>query len=230
VREWWNQDGHDYASPQEHLTESLGLGRNPSAGEHLCGDGWLILDPSSPADLAHDPQGWARVLAMTKKACQLLNRSWSEYPTLALRRGPYVVAAGMDEVDNLEPEILAGSFVNLFDARLGLLVDPVIRANTRWLLYDLERCSDHPGVIAAAGRIRDERFDERGLTFVVESMAKTTCAVRAILPTEPSKVSLRRVNEPSENVAPAWEWDAASHTVLLRFAGDPRGIIAEVNW
>ena len=82
VREWWNQDGASYASPQEHLTEMLGLGRHPSAGEHACGEGWAILDPSSPAELAHDPRGWKRVFASVKKACQLLSLSLPEIPVL----------------------------------------------------------------------------------------------------------------------------------------------------
>ena len=230
VREWWNQDEADYASPQEHLTELLGLGRNPSAGEYTCGEGWVILDPSSPAGLAHDPQGWSQVIARTREACQLLNHPWYEAPVLVLRRGPYVIAAGMDEVDHSEPKVLPGNFVDLFDARLGVLADPVIRADSRWLLYDLARCPDHPCVIAAAGRLRDECFDEHTLTFAVESMAESTGVVRIRIPAEPNRVSLRRANGQADAITSDWEWDVASQTVLLSFAGDPRGIIVEINW
>ena len=230
VREWWNQDGAEYASPQEHLTELLGLGRNPSEGEYHCGKGWVIVDPSSPASLAHDPQGWMRVVAITKRASQLLDLSWSEIPILAFRRGPYVISAGMDEVEHSEPMTLSGSFVNLFDAKLGVLVDPIIHADSRWLLYDLSHCPDYPGVIASAGYLRDEYFDKHSLTFVVESMAKTTSAVRAKLPTKPNKISLKHTDGSAEQIASDWEWDEVSQTILLRFAGDPKGISIDIVW
>jgi hypothetical protein len=136
----------------------------------------------------------------------------------------------MDEVDHPEPNILPGIFVNLFDAGLEVLMNPVISADSRWLLYDLERRPDHPGVIASAGRLRDERFGENTLTFVVESMAKTTCAVRAYVPARPDEVSLRLADGSSSDMAQDWQWDATSETVLINFAGDPRGIAVEVNW
>jgi hypothetical protein len=230
VREWWNQDGLNYASPQEHLTELLGRGRHPSVGEHACGRGCLIIDPSSPADLANDPQGWVRVIAKTKRASQLLNLSWSETPTLAFRRGPYIIAAGMDEVEHSEQKMLSGSFVNLYDARLGVLVNPIIYADSRWLLYDLAHCPDHPGVIAVSGCLRDERFDKNSLTFVVESMAKTTSVIRAKIPTKPTKISLKNADDSTEQIKSDWEWDEVSQTILLRFAGNPGGILVEIGW
>jgi hypothetical protein len=108
-----------------------------------------------------------------------------------LRRGPYIVASGMDEVDHLRPEILPGNFINLFDAKHTVLADPVIRADSRWLLYDLAHCPDHPGVIVAAGRLREECFDKQTLAFVVESMAKTTTVIRARIPAKPNRITLK---------------------------------------
>lgn len=230
VREWWNQDGADYANPQEHLTEVLGLGRNPSVGEHSCGEGWVIVDSSSPTALAHDTQGWNKVLARIRRSCQLLEAAWSESPVLALRRGPYIVAAGMDEVDHLESTALPGSFVNLFDARLGILKDPIIKADSRWLLYDLEHRLDQPGVIDSAGRLRNESFGENMLTFTVESMANTTCAIRAYVPLKPKEVLLKNCDGSGRDVTPDWQWDMTSETVLVRFAGDPQGITVEISW
>ncbi|HGJ67308.1 TPA: hypothetical protein ENS27_18255 [bacterium] len=230
VREWWNQDATDYNSPQDHLTELLGLGRNPSDGEYNCGKGWVIIDSSSPANFAHDPKGWINVIAQTKKAYQLLNLSWSESPALAFRRGPYVISAGMDEVDYLEPKILSGNFVNLFDAKLAVISDPIINADSRWLLYDLAYCPDYPCVIASAGCLRNELFDKHSLTFAVESIEKTICAIRAKLPEKPHKLSLKHACNITEQITSDWEWDEKSQTVLLRFYGNPKGTLVEFIW
>ena len=230
VREWWNQGDANYASPQEHLTECLGLGRSPEPGEHACGNGWIILADESPAKLAHDPRGWAQVLQYVKSARQHLNLDWSELPVLALRRGPYVVAAGMDEVVHDGRRALSGRFVNLFDAQLGILGDPIIQPDTRWLLYDLAHGIDEPGVIAAAGRIRDEHVEGNKLSFAVESMAETTCAVRVRVPNEPKTITAQRMDQAEMNGSLACEWSEASQTVLLRFAGDPDGTAIEIRW
>jgi hypothetical protein len=90
-------------------------------------------------------------------------------------------------------------------------------------LYDLARCPDQPWVIAAAGRVRQEAWNAGSLSFRIEGMEGTTCAVRARIPAEPIQI---RVGDER-----AWhEWDAASRTVLIRFANQPGGRPVEVTW
>ena len=302
VREWWNQDGNDYARAQDHLTETLGLGRATEAGWYAVDRGWVIVEPASPAALAHDPQGDERVLQTVRVAHRLLGLPWKESSILVLRRGPYIVAAGMDEADeandgtgtatnasdqdpatsrraptatnasdqdpatsrraptatnaeNVDPSMprraptatnaadtgtarldrtaidsvhrraptLPGAFIDLYDARLSIRTDPAIPPDTRWLLYDLARCPDQPWVIAAAGRLRRETFDDHSLTFAVEGMADTTCSVRARLPARPASIEV-------EEAEAAHEWDAATRTVLIRFANRPAGRTVTVRW
>ncbi len=222
VREWWNQDGADYARPQEHLTELLGLGRTPALGTYPCGAGWVIVAPESPAALAHDPQGADVVLGYVKQARASLGLPWAEGNLLALRRGTYVVAAGMDESTGAATA-LPGVFVNLFDGDLPVLTDPVIAPDTRWLFYDLARCPEHPWVIAASGRIRDEAYDDHSLAFTVEGMADTPCVVRARVPQCPASVV-------AAGKAADMTWDAASRTALIRFSNDPAGVAVRVEW
>jgi hypothetical protein len=233
VREWWNQDGADYVRPQAHLTEILGLGRQPEAGFHACGDGWTVIMPDSPAGLAHTPQGAAQVLDQVKAAYERLSLPWREGNALVLRRGPYVVAAGMDESIAAEPITLTGRFVNLFDAQLAICETPQIQPDSRWLLYDLAHCpADRPWVIAAAGRVRDEAYDAHILSFVVEGMAETACSVRAALPTEPMSVTAKAVGTANalRDDKVSHIWDAASKTVLItRFPNHPEGVRVTVN-
>jgi hypothetical protein len=233
VREWWNQDGADYARPQAHLTEILGLGRQPEAGTYACGQGWTVIVPDSPAALAHDPEGAVRVLHQVKAACAPLARAWREGNVLVLRRGAYTVAAGMDEAGDASSIVLPGHFVNLFDAQLAICTDPQIQPDSRWLLYDLAHCpEDRPWVIAAAGRVRDEGYDAHTLSFVVEGMAETLCAVRAMLPLKPTSVTVETVEGPSAvgDDEVTYAWDVASKTVLIRFPNHPEGMAVSVCW
>jgi hypothetical protein len=223
VREWWNEGDLDYAAPQAHLTELLGLGRQPEPGPYPCGQGLVIIDPASPAGLAQDPDGAGHVLAQVKAACEAQDLSWSPGNALALRRGPYLVAAGIDESGQGQAVNLPGRYVNLFDARLSIHIDPAIKPDTRWLLYDLSHCPERPWVIAAAGRVRQESWEGCSLSCVIEGMDGTTCVVRARIPSEPVQVK-------ASGESASYEWDAPSRTVLIRFANRPTGRLVEVAW
>ena len=223
VREWWNQDGLGYEHPHEHLMELLELGRYPGEGVHACRKGVVVVEPTSPAELAHHAEGADLVMVRLRQAHRERKLSLSEGNALVLRRGPYVVAAGMDEAGGDDTVVLEGRFVNLFDAELAVCENPTIASDSRWLLYDLSRCPDHPWVIAAAGKVRDEEYDENLLCFAVEGMAETTCSVRVRVPVKPSEVAV------SEGTV-EWAWDGESETALLRFSNRPTGVRMEVRW
>jgi len=129
----------------------------------------------------------------------------------------------MDESLQGEATVLQGTYVNLFDARLSIHIDPAIEPDTRWLFYDLSRCPDRPWVIASAGRIRQESGDAHKLSFVIEGMAGTICAVRARIPSEPTRV------EADGKVVP-YQWDGETETVLLWFDNQPGGRFVQVDW
>lgn len=221
VREWWNSAGLDFASPQAHLTEALDLGRMPVSGAHAFGDGVVLIEPASPASLAHSPNGAEVVCRHVQEAMRRLNRGWHESNALALRRGPYIVASGMDETTDAGL-VLSGTFVNLFDAELGLVTSPRITAGMRWLLCDVARRPEHAWVLACAGRVIDERVEDGVLRFTVRGMSGTHCAVRVALPSQPAHISLN--GEGTQG-----EWDDMSKTLLLKFAHQPAGVSIEVK-
>ena len=222
VREWWNQEGADYARPQDHLTELVIGERTPKPGTYARGAGYLIVAPQSPRELAHNPQGASAVLARVTSALGLLDRhpSWSNH--LVLRRGPYVIAAGMDESFD-ESFTLTGAFVNLFDPDLRVVENPQIDPDTRWLLYDLLQRPDHPAVIAAAGRVEEETYTPSTLSFTIEGMAESICVVRATLPEKPVEVEC-------DAESCDWTWDDRSQTIQVRFDNEPSGMQIQLQW
>jgi hypothetical protein len=222
VRAWWNEEGADYARPQAHLTELLGLGRDPAPGTYPCARGRVIVMAASPAALAHDPEGPSAVLAATEAACEAQGLPWAPTNHLVLRRGPYVVAAGMDE--SLDAHLsLPGTYINLYDFRLRAISDPEIKPGTRWLLYDLDQCPDHPWVIAAAGRVVDEQYDDDTLTFTLEGLADTKAVVCARVPAFPSSVTVD--GEPA-----TYHWDPDNRTARVRFPNRPEGVPVTIAW
>lgn len=223
VREWWNQNGADYAFPQEHLTEVLRLGRNPDKSIFHCGSGLVLINPASPAALAHRPEGADIVLDSVRQVRTQLGLPWAESNALVFRRGPYVIAAGMDESVDAPSATLAGNFVDLFDAGLRVITNPAINAGSCRLLVDVSRCPQDAWVIAAAGRISDEVVNDRHLSFSVAGMDKTTCAVRVKLPAQPQSTSVGGRIHMSD-------WDEVSYSVLLEFPNDPHGVAVQIDW
>jgi hypothetical protein len=129
----------------------------------------------------------------------------------------------MDESLDTNPHTLSGNWINLFDPRLAVMVNPHIAPNTRWLLYDLSRCPATPWVIAAAGRLDGETFTGQLLTCKVSGMADTLCCLRARLPQRPAVVTAG--GQPA-----IFEWDEGSQTVLVEFPNLPEGQAVEMRW
>jgi hypothetical protein len=129
----------------------------------------------------------------------------------------------MDETPETPPVTLPGLFVNLYDAHLKVVRDPVIAPDTRWLLADLSRYADQACVVGAAGRISGEMASEHSLAFNVAGMAQTTCAVRVKMPVQPARATRDGKDQ-------ACAWDESSHTALLEFPNKPNGVDIVIEW
>ena len=50
VREWWNTNGYNYATPSAHLFEQMGLPARPNQGEYSYGKGTVCVIRTDPKD------------------------------------------------------------------------------------------------------------------------------------------------------------------------------------
>ena len=102
-----------------------------------------------------------------RQAAAAVKLAWKETDSLVLRRGPYLVAAGLDEsVPDAKPYVLHGRYLNLFDPELTVLNSVTVAPRTRMLLLDLNSVkSGDLRVVAAACRVRDEKTDGETLQF-----------------------------------------------------------------
>ena len=93
VRDWWNSDGKNYATPRQHLFELLGLGESTATNQFVqIGKGGVIWVPERPAELSSSPQGADQVVAAAQLAVKKARLTWRETNFLLLQRGPYCLS------------------------------------------------------------------------------------------------------------------------------------------
>ena len=122
VREWWNTGDNHFATPRYDLFDKLGVGRDKT-GLSKVGKGVVFYMNQSPAKLSREKDGADQVRQATEKVMQNIGVEWKETHSLVLKRGPYLIAGGLEKTaETSEPFTLKGHFIPLFDATLPVQV------------------------------------------------------------------------------------------------------------
>jgi hypothetical protein len=182
---------------------------------HRVGSGWLLYEKESPAALSRRGDGADHVRGLVRRGCESIGLPYRETNYLALRRGPYVVAAGLDESLEGPPHEIRGHFVDLFDGKLPVLESVTLKPGSRHFLLDLDRGrTQKPAVLASACKALGAREDADGtFRFFAEGPDKVEAVARVSLPTGPKDVQV----DDKPLARDAWTWDAATRTLMLRF-------------
>jgi hypothetical protein len=184
VKEWWNSGDKHYATPRQHLYELLKLGDKP--GQSAVGKGLVVWAQLSPAAMTYQPDGAERLRRIIAAVFP-----FAQTNALVLRRGPYVIAAGLDEsIPNKPATKLTGQFINLFEAALPLVNGIEIAPGKRYLLVDLDVAAKKEGVIAAACRVSDQNVAANSITFRATGIAQTQGIVCAAMLSKPARVTV----------------------------------------
>lgn len=194
VREWWNENGRNYATPREHLFEQLGVDRTviPSHAKAMkVGKGLVTWLAQDPAEFATQPDGDDRLLSAIASVENGGSTKFRQTNYLLLRRGPYVIAAGLEESISGAPKVLSGRFVNLFDPELRVLNRVELTPGTRFFLLDLDQTkAKPPRLLASACKALEIRTRGRTRTYVVEGVGNTPAVVLFRVPKRPGTVTL----------------------------------------
>lgn len=224
VREWWNSEGRAYAGPMDHLRELLDVTKE---GTRRVGRGAVIWRRISPAALTRRAEGAEMVLSLAQEGCRAVKLAWRETNYLLLRRGPYVIAAGLDETETKEIKTIRGRFINLFDPKLKPVSEVALQPGTRWLLLDMERVDrTKPRVLASAARTLGARVQGKRLRFHADGPKGVIAATRIALPSAPTRMQVGALPPDAVQVA----WDPQSQTALLEWENVPEGVLVEVQW
>jgi hypothetical protein len=234
VMEWWNTDGNTYKAPSQHLFGLLGLATDtPGTGEYPCGKGKVYVIREEPKNFVLSADGDSVYFATVRKAYETAsgNEKLETKNSLYLERGPYIIAAVMDESVSDDPLTLQGVYIDLFDPALPVLAEKVIRPGEQAFLYNVSQVKNRqkPAVLCGASRIYDEKSKSGFYSFVARSPAETANASRVLLPRKPKEITLKNA---AGAVMPAAEhsWDETSKTCLVKFENDPDGVTVEIKW
>ena len=187
VREWWNSDGKNLATPRHDLFDTLGVGRD-AGGLTRVGKGAVYFAAASPAAFTRAGNGADIVRGYVKEAMAATNVEWKEAGSLVLRRGPYVIAGGLEEkVEGATPYTLKGKFIPLFDAKLPTVSEYEVTPGARAVLVDVDAMPN--GVVAAACRVGQTKQTDTTLDFAVDGLAESNGIVCVKLPTAPKTVT-----------------------------------------
>ncbi len=221
VHSWWNTARMAYSAPREHLFERLGLEKSAKAGVYTVGKGSVIYDTESPAGLTYNPRGADHIRALARDACKLAHIAFVERNYLELRRGPYIVAAGLDESVSDVPKTLHGRFINLFESSLPVLDQVTLSPGSRYLLLDMDKVKTATSpVLAAAAKVLDVKRSATGrISFYAEGPKGIEATVRLALPHAPKSVMV----DGEAVAAEAQSWDGQSKTLLIRFPNSASG-------
>jgi hypothetical protein len=223
VREWWNSGGQHWKTPRQDLFVQMGLPPDgagtasnapPVAGAEIMqsGKGAVFWMRDNPCDLATNAAGDARLAATVQQAAARAGLKWRETNYLLLRRGPYVIAAGLDESIGTESKVLRGRFVNLFDPELRVRDGVTLTPGARFFLLDLEKVrARHPTVLASACNACPGKRDGSSYSWTVEGVADTPAEVLLRASTEPRSITLS--GQPVKD----YQYSAADRVLWVKF-------------
>lgn len=225
VREWWNTDDMHYATPRQDLFERLGIAEDPGDSSYQIakvGDGAVIWLHESPVKIADTPNGDAEFVKLAARATALAKMDWSEKNYLMLRRGPYIIAAGLDDSIGGAPRVLRGNFVDLFDASLKVRKQITISPGSRFYLLDLDRIQTNtPCILASACRVTPIRQKARMLSLHVEGVTNTPAILLIKTEKAPRFVKLDR------RKIKTFDYSAADQLLWIHFENnaEPRRLV-----
>ena len=194
VRAWWNDPkaARTYKVPRLHLFERLGLAADVPPGLHKVGKGSVLYDTAGPASLTYRTDGADLLIDLVRRACGSVGLAYTETNHLTLRRGPYVVAVGLDESIGGPDAILKGRFLDLFDAALPSLDTVTLKLGSRRLLLDRDRIpGTGPMVLASACKVLGMKAGTNGgYSFHAEGPDGIEAVICLHCPAEPRSVTV----------------------------------------
>ncbi len=207
VREWWNSGDLHYATPRGHLFSLLGLRdasrvltRDAGPAVETVGKGRVLWIPQNPVSIAQDPSGDQKLVASARSVSKEAGLPWRETGSFVLRRGPYVIAAGLSET-SAAFATLRGRFVDLFDPSLQVQHEIPVGPDSRHFLVDLDafdRTHGDVSLIACAGEAESKMMTGGHLSLTISGVSGAPGIALLKLAFKPVTVSVN--GSPAESV------------------------------
>ncbi|NJP40484.1 hypothetical protein HCH52_05400 [Oscillospiraceae bacterium HV4-5-C5C] len=216
-------------TPAQALLRSLGLPDPYPAGHYTVGEGAVYLLRCLPACLTWRGAALRTYLAALRQALKVTEPAWEPSGQLVLRRGPYIIGAGLTEAAAAAEQTLPGQYCDLLSDGLDLVTDYKLQPGQLCLLYDLEQIKDQAlALILSGARVLSMDVRPRQIKLQMSSAIDLTVVNRLRLPRKPVAIIRERTGRPEER---AFSWDAASRTVYFSYQADCRDctVILQLN-
>jgi len=225
VKEWWNTGDDQFRRPSDHLFQKMGIVEDTAAAEgYVVGKGHVYIIRRDPKDFVMVENGDSVFTNLIKKAYEASVGDLGFKNNFYLERGAYTIAAVMNESVSEEPLVLTGSYIDLFDPKLPILAQKVIRPGEQTFLYNLARLPKQstPQVVVSSARIYREEFGKDGFTFLAVGPTKAKAVMRIALKKRPTRIAVT-AHEYAEQVPFESDWDETSGTLLLSYGNIEEG-------
>lgn len=229
VPEWWSTNGNSYSSPSQHLFSLMGIPENAVEGNYKVGKGTVCVMRHDPKDFILSADGDAGFISTltnlyekNAKAGKLKFKN-----SYLLHRGPYTLAAVVDESVDNKPLMFRGKYIDMFDPKLPVKDIVGVNPGSQAMLLDLANVKNgnKPSVLAASFRESEEKSEKGKYSFVAKSPVDTDGIARVLLPSAPKSVTIDGV----ESYVPS-AWDDSSRTYLIEFDNHPDGRNVVFRW
>ena len=221
-------DGSDpylaVARPVRDLCVLLGLPPDPEEGVYAAGAGRLAVRRISPARItltAEAADAWLRWV-LDAAAPDFVPRNY-----FLMRRGPYRIAAVMEESVSAGPLVLEGCFADLLSGGFGIVRRKAVPPGGTALLFDLADPS-LPACFPVASTARIDAMEESPSGWVLRCRIPEGVRIRMLLRLPaPAASALARTEDGAVLPPETCRWDGETRTLLLSFPAGPRS--AEIS-
>ena len=231
VKEWWNTKGLTFKAPAEDLFKKMGITNIKENQFQKIGKGWVNINRKDPKELVLETNGANDFL----KKIQVAYEQQAKMGKLILKnnfllnRGPYIIAATLNENENKASLKIPGPVIDLFDPELPVLKTKDVPAGQQAFLYNLKILeTGKPKILAAAARAYDEKVTSNSFSFLLKSPSHTINVMRICLPAKPKRVTVSK--DGAALPVAKNNWDAATKTLLLQFENFSQGVHVNINW
>ncbi|GHU02786.1 hypothetical protein FACS1894147_05460 [Spirochaetia bacterium] len=231
VDAWWNKGNAGYNNPAEHLFDMLGLPRVPKDGAYQAGKGTVCVLNAQPASFCLSAEKAAAYREWIHKQLAAEGETWTYGNTLTLRRGPYLIAAVMDESVSGEPRVFKGSFADIYTPDFKLITEKTLQPGENTLLYDLSHCRTDGQIIGTSARVfslkgPDPRGPDpkRSGTLEIKCRAAADVHARIRVYFKQPVTAVCGVDSSGKTVDVRVDWDDRTSTALFSFVGNAKDI------
>jgi hypothetical protein len=222
---WWNTGKNKYETAAQHLFDVLGLDRKAGEGGYTFGKGHVFVQRKHPAYYSRSKEAADVYRAVVRQAADAAGLSYQEHNFLQLRRGPYVIAACLQESVSETPLGLQGLFVDIFDANLPVQKNVTLPPGQQAWLLDLNRLDQNKAQpIASAGRFETWTQLDHGVEFVLSGPTGVRIISRIRLPKRPVTI------QSGDRQLSGYQWHQESHTICFESPTDASKQRIKILW